>query len=441
METGIIIGILVFLIGLAISIPITWVFLSSSIIILLLSKSPLTFMAGTYFHSFDSFVLMAIAFFVFLGTLAGSSGIAQKLIDLSYMIVGKFKGGMEAVGIVTTVFLGALTGSALPTISATIPLLVGPLEKYGYERRYTTAVLCSCCFLGYLIPPSVPVLIYCLFSKQSVAAVFLSTIIPGLMLAGGYLILNRFICDKYKHPTKEESKDFIVPTRKVKIKIFLGALPALGIPLIILVGIYGGICTPNEAGALGLIYTAFVAKFVYRTLDRKNALLATKRAIISVGMIFGLIGFAMIFARVFAREGVIQLFVNSVTAISDNRFVVLMIINIILLILGMFIDDIPILVIAMPLLIPLAENVGVNLVHLGAIMVFNVGVGIITPPYALSIFLGSSLSGVSYSELLKIMLLYLLIVALPVLLLTTYIPALSCWLPSLIMGSEIVGSW
>ena len=441
METGIIIGILVFFLGLAISIPITWVFLGSSIITLLLSKSSLTFMAGTYFHPFDSFVLMAIAFFVFLGTLAGTSGIAQKLIDVSYMIVGKIKGGMVAVGIITTVFLGALTGSSLPTISATIPLLVGPLEKYGYERRYTTAVLCSCCFLGYLIPPSVPVLIYCLFSKQSVAAVFLSTIIPGFMLAGGYLILNSIICDKYKHTTKEKSKDFIVLTRKEKIKTILGALPAVGIPLIILIGIYGGICTPNEAGALGLVYTAFIAKFVYRTLDRKNALRATKRAVISVGMIFGLIGFAMIFARVFTREGVIQLFVNSITSISDNRFVVLMIINIILLILGMFVDDIPILVIAVPLLIPLAERVGVNLVHLGAIMVFNIGVGIITPPYALSIFLGSSLSGVSYSELLKIMVLYLLIVALPVLFLTTYIPALSCWLPTLIMGPEIVGSW
>lgn len=146
-------------------------------------------------------------------------------------------------------------------------------------------------------------------------------------------------------------------------------------------------------------------------LDRKKALLATKTATINVGTIFALIGFAMISARVFTREGVIQLFVNTITSISDNRFVVLMIVNIIMLILGMFVDDIPILVIAVPLLIPLAENVGVNLVHLGAIMAFNIGIGQITPPYALAIFLGSSLSGVSYTELTKVILFYLLIVS------------------------------
>jgi len=201
MEIGIFIGLLIFFLGIIIGLPLCWVFLSSSITMLTLLNSSLSFMAGTYYHALDSYILMAIAFFILAGSLMSSAGLAEKLVLFSHVIVGKIKGGMIAVGIVATLFLSALTGSSVPCISALIPLLVGPLEKYGYERRYTTAVLCSSSFLGYLIPPSVPVLIYCLIAHQSVAAVFLSTIIPGLLLAGGYMTLNYFICDKYMHPT------------------------------------------------------------------------------------------------------------------------------------------------------------------------------------------------------------------------------------------------
>lgn len=439
MELGIVIGVLVFFLGLALSIPITWTFLASSVIALALLESPLTFMAGTYYHAFDSYVLMAISFFILLGTLMSVSGIAQKLIDFSHVLVGRFKGGLVAVGIVTTVFLSALTGSSLPTISATIPLLVGPLEKYGYEKRYTTAVLCSSSYLGYLIPPSVPVLLYCLISKQSVAAVFLSTVIPGLMLAGGYLLLNYFISDNYKHAAKvEEIKKL---SQEDKRKAVLNSLPALGAPLIILIGIYGGICTPNEAGALAVVYTVLIGIFIYKELGTKNIWAASKSAIITVGMICGLVAFSTIFARVLTREGVLQMVAESVISISDNKYVILLMINVFLLLLGMFIDDIPILIIAVPLLVPLVTAFDINLVHLGAIVVFNIGVGIVSPPYALSIFLGSRLAGVQYGELLRIMLLYLFIVALPVLFLTTFIPALSCWLPTLILGARTVGVW
>jgi len=312
------------------------------------------------------------------------------------------------------------------------------LEKYGYERRYTTAVLCSSSFLGYLIPPSVPVLIYCLVSKQSVSAVFLSTIIPGLLLAGGYMILNYFIVDKYMHPTKEKIHDL---TREEKVKAVWSALPALGCPAVVLVGIYGGICTPNEAGALAVVYTLFIGLWVYRKLDMKNIWLVTHSTLLSLGMIFVLIAFGTVFARVLTREGVAQLMATSVIGLFQNKFLILLMINVLLLVLGMFIDGIPILIIVVPLILPLITGINMNLVHLGAVIVVNIGIGVITPPYAVSIFIGSRLSGVPYTKLVKPILLFLFIVAIPVLLLTTYIPALSCWLPTLILGSKIVGSW
>jgi len=438
MEIGIFIGLIVFFLGIIIGLPLCWVFLASSITILTLLDSSLSFMAGTYYHALDSYILMAIAFFILAGSLMSSAGLAEKLVLFSHVIVGKIKGGMIAVGIVATLFLSALTGSSVPCISALIPLLVGPLEKYGYERRYTTAVLCSSSFLGYLIPPSVPVLIYCLIAHQSVAAVFLSTVIPGLLLAGGYMILNYFICDRYMHTPKEKIHDL---TKEEKVKAVWGALPALGCPVIVLVGIYGGICTPNEAGALAVVYTLFIGLWVYRKLDRKNIWLSTHSALISLGMVFVLIAFGTVFARVLTREGVAQLMATSIIGLFKSKILILLMINVLLLILGMFIDGIPILIVVVPLILPLITDINMNLVHLGAIIVVNIGIGVITPPYAISIFVGSRLSGVSYDKLVKPMLLFLFIIALPVLFLTTYIPALSCWLPTLILGSKVVGAW
>ncbi len=252
------------------------------------------------------------------------------------------------------------------------------------------------------------------------------------------MVLNYFICDKYMHTPKKKIPDL---TKKEKVKAVWGALPALGCPVLVLVGIYGGICTPNEAGALAVVYTLFIGLWVYRKLDRKNIWLSTRSALISLGMVSILLAFGTIFARVLTRQGVAQLMATSVIGLFQNKFLILLTINFLLLVLGMFIDGIPILVIVVPLILPLIMDIDMNLVHLGAVIVVNIGIGVVTPPYAVSIFVGSRLSGVPYDKLVKPMLLFLFIVALPVLFLTTYIPALSCWLPTLVLGSRVVGSW
>jgi tripartite ATP-independent transporter DctM subunit len=372
-----------------------------------------------------------------------SAGIAENIVRLSSVLVGKIRGGMTAVAIVASLFFAALTGSALPCIAALVPILVEPLEKYGYEKRYTTAVICSSSFLGYLIPPSVPVLIYCLMASQSVSAVFLSTIIPGLLIAGGYIILNYFICGKYMHSFKENITDLskIDLSKKEKINIVWRALPALSVPLLVLVSIYGGICTPNEAGSLAVMVTLFIGLWVYRKLNMKNILLATRNSLITLGMIGLLIPFGTLMARIFAREGIAQIIIIAIMSFSQSKVLILLMMNLLLLILGMFIDGIPILILTVPLLVSIAANINVNLVHLGALVVINIGIGMISPPFAGSIFLGSRLSGVPYEKLLKPILLYLILVALPVLILTTFVPALSCWLPTLILGQKIVGVW
>jgi len=441
MEIGVFIGILLFLIGIAIGSPLYLVFLGSSFTMLILSQSSLSFIAGTFYHSLNNYILMAIGFFILAGSLLSAAGLSDKLVDFSYLIIGRIKGGLIATAILAATFLGALTGSAVPVVAALAPLLVNRLEKMGYEKKYTTAVLISSSFLGYLIPPSLPVLLYCLIAQQSVAAVLLSTVIPGLMLSTGYIILNYFICDKYMRPTNTAEVKVHNFTNREKIKIVWDALPALGCPIIVLGGIYGGICTPNEAGALAVVYTLLIGLFVYRKLNIKNILSSTNDAIISLGMICVLIAIGTVFARVLIREDVAQAVAVLIIGLFQSKALILIMMNLFLLMLGMFIDGFPIMVIAVPLLLPLITNIDVNLVHLGAIFVVNIGIGVVTPPYAVSIFVGSRISNVPYEDLVKPILIYLFVVALPVLILTTFIPAFSCWLPTQILGLKVVGPW
>jgi len=443
MELGMVLGLVAFFAGIFVGLPLAWVFLGCSALALFLTGNSLTFMAGAAYHAIDSYILMAIAFFIFAGNLMAEAGIADYLVRFAHSLVGKMRGGLVDVGIVATLFMSALTGSSVPCIAALIPLLVPRLERFGYQKRYTTAVLCSSSFLGYLIPPSVPVLMYCLVAGQSVAAVFLATIIPGLLLASGYMVLNHFMAPHYMIPGVEAPAIPEAPAARVKeIGVSLWyALPALGTPLIVLGGIYGGICTPNEAGALAVVYTALVGLFVYRQLTRRSVWSTFKTTIATLGMITLLLGFGTVFTRLLIREGVAQAFAGGMIQAFQNKYVVLLMLNILLLIMGMFIDGIPILLIVVPLIVPLVSEFDINLVHLGAMVVVNVGLGVVTPPYAMSIFVGSRLSGVPYEDLLKPMMFFLLFVGLPVLFLTTYLPALSCWLPTITVGPQIVGPW
>jgi len=443
MEFGVMAGLILFFVGILVGVPVSFVFLGSTIIILLLINSPMGFIAGTAYAGLDSYVLMAIGFFVFAGNLMSESGIADVFVRLATVLVGKIRGGLVDVGIVTILFMSALTGSSVPTIAATIPLLVPRLERLGYQRRYTTAVMCSSSFLGYLIPPSVPVLMYCLVAGQSVSAVFLSTVVPGLLLAGGYMALNTFMVEKYRQPAVDVAQ---LPTGVKAYTKELGAatwaaLPALGTPIIVLGGIYGGVFTANEAGSIAVIYTLFIGVVVYKTLKKPGFIQSIRATLDTVGMVTLLLGFGMVFTRLLTREGVAQSLASGMLGVFSEPWQILLMMNLLILVLGMFIDGIPILIVVVPLILPLVSELGLNMVQLGAIVVVNIGLGVVTPPYAISIFVGSRLAGVSYSDLVRPMMYFLLLVGLPVLLLTTFIPALSLWLPTLVVGSNMVGAW
>ncbi|MDD4029527.1 TRAP transporter large permease [Aminivibrio sp.] len=435
--------LIVFLVGIGIGLPIGWLFVGSTALGLFITSSPATFIANTFFHSLDSITIMAIAFFVFSGALISEAGLADRIVSFSYSLVGRLKGGLTAVGIVATLFLGALTGSSVPCIAALIPLLVPRLETFGYKRVYTTAILCSSSYLGYLIPPSVPAMIYCLLAGQSVAALFLATVVPGLLLALGYGILNYCMVNKYTFESTEKPKLPETISESIKDILHTGriAIPALGCPVIIMVGIYGGIFTPNEAGGIAAVYCLLIGWFVYRELTNEKLARALSSTIGTFGMTTLLLAGGTVLTRYLTRQGVAQDIAAFMLSLFENKILILLMLNVFLLILGMFLDGIPILILVVPLVLPLMNELNVNLVHLGAMMVVNVGIGVMTPPFAMSIFVGSRLGNVSPAALTKVMIPFLLFVSLPVLFLTTYIPALSCWLPKLLLGASVVGPW
>ncbi|MBU4311170.1 MAG: TRAP transporter large permease [Candidatus Omnitrophica bacterium] len=440
---AIVVCLVSFVVLLVIGLPLGWGFLLSTIVGLVLLDAPMGFMAGTAFNALYNYLLMAIGFFILAGMLMSQSGIADGLVRLSRSILGNIRGGMTAVGIMATLFLSALTGSSLPCISVLIPMLVPRLEKFGYHRRYTTTVLCASSFLGYLIPPSVPVLIYCVVAGESITAVFLSTVIPGILLAGGYLILNYIIAPKWIQPTAE--KDELPSTVKGRLKeVAIStwvALPAIGCPVIVLGGIYGGVFTPSEAGAIAVIYTLVVGIVIYKRLSMKVIWGASVEALTTLGMFALLVAFATVFTRLLVREGVAVALAQGAIGLFAEPWMILLMMNIFILILGMFIDGIPILLVITPLILPLVAAIDLNMVQLGAILVVNVGIGVITPPYSIALFVGSRLSDIPYTQLVKPILPFILFVAIPVLLLTTYIPAISLWLPTLVLGPMVVGPW
>lgn len=444
MQIGVFFGIAAFLGGLVLAVPIGWLFIGATGVGLTAGNMPATFIMGTLYHALNSDVLMAIGFFVFAGSLISEGGLADRIVAFSQILVGRIRGGLILVGIIATVFMSALTGSSIPCLSALAPLLVPRLEKVGYKREYTTGVLCSASFLGYLIPPSVPGLIYCLLAQQSVAAVFLSTVIPGLILASGYAVLNYFISDKYCDKELLAKSPGLAPFKErlqVFPKVTWQALPALGCPIVILVGIYGGLCTPNEAGALAAVYCMLVGFFIYKGLNRKTLRNALMVSVISVGVIGLMVAGGTLFGRFLVRTGAAQEFAGFLLGLFESKAMILLSMNVLILIMGMFIEAIPILIIGVPLVLPLMSTLDVNLVHLGSIFIVNVGLGVITPPFAMSLFVGSRLGETSYQSLVPVVLKYLFFVGIPTLMLTTYIPALSCWLPEVLLGSQVVGAW
>jgi C4-dicarboxylate transporter DctM subunit len=375
-------------------------------------------------------VLLAIPLFLYAGNLMGESGIAKSLLDFANLGVRKFKGGLGVVSVVVCALLGAITGSSLTGIATVGPIMIPQMAEEGYPRGYSTALISISSILGVLIPPSIPLIIYGWISETSIIACFAATFIPGLIATLLFSILNLLWAKKFDlaiavQQTKKEKKLLLK-------KHAIAAFPALLMPVIILYGIYGGIFSPSEAAAVAVAYAIPVGFIFYKGLNLKNLVSISLSSATTTASIMIVILSCMIFGNTMIMLQIPQQLTEIIIGLSDNKYVILLLVNLIFVMAGMFISDIVAILLTVPLLMPLLEVYQISPIHFGAVVGVSLAIGVVTPPYANALYLGIKIGETTLSDVIKPLLVFLLVGYLPVMILTTYIPELSLFLPRML---------
>ena len=420
--------------GLAIifRVPIAFSLGSGAIASFLYAGLPLLNAASSTFSALDSIPLLAIPFFILAGYIMEYSGISESLLNMIESWVGKVRGSMGVVTILACAAFGVLTGSALATISAIGSLMSPKMLKLGYKRDYIGALLASTCFLGILIPPSVPGILYALAAGQSVTKVWISTVGPAFIFMALYAIINHRRAGRFMEVNNEKfvAKTFV---KNIAVTTYR-AIPALIMPIIIFGGIYGGICTATEAGALSVGY-GFIYLFVVKFIIKDKVEASIYKILLKSAIATATIGAIMIFANVASRaitlSGVSNLVATWISTNIASKNMFLLIVNNIYLIMGTFLDINSSLLLMTPLLLPAALKYGIDPVHFGAITLINLSVGFMTPPFANGIFMASKITGADFVDVVKEIWPFIL-AGIVVIILTTYFPSLSMYFVNLI---------
>ncbi|OEF26981.1 TRAP transporter large permease [Vibrio rumoiensis] len=442
-----VIGFMVFGVPIAISLG-----LSSVLFLLIHSDTSLASVAQTLFNSFSGhYTLLAIPFFILASTFMSTGGVAQRIIRFAIAMVGWFRGGLAMASVVACMMFAALSGSSPATVVAIGSIVIAGMVKNGYSKEFAAGVICNAGTLGILIPPSIVMVVYAAATDVSVGRMFLGGVIPGL-LAGGMLMVAIYIAARIK---KLPAQPFV--GWKEAFAAAKGASWGLLLVVIILGGIYGGIFTPTEAAAVAAIYAFLIANFVYKDMgpfaDKESTLPTivkigyafvhpdTKKSLFEAGkltiMLMFIIASALILKHVLTEERIPQMITESMLSAGFGPITFLIMVNVLLLIGGQFMEPSGLLIIVAPLVFPIAIALGIDPIHFGIMMVVNMEIGMITPPVGLNLFVTSGVAKMSMLNVVKaalpwvgVMFLFLIII--------TYVPAISTWLPTLLMGPEII---
>jgi len=417
----------VFLVFLMIGLPVFFGLLAAPGILLWMNgqERDITLLYRNVYNGMDSFPLMAIPFFMLAGELMNKGGITMRLVEFAQALMGHFRGGLAHVNVLSSMLFAGLSGSAVADTSALGSMLIPAMEKQGYTRRFAAAITAASSVIGPIIPPSGIMIIYAYVMGESVAALFLAGIIPGAMVGIGLMLMVKFLADKYDFPVA--SRKYTWPERgRASLKAFFPLLT----PVIILGGILFGVFTPTEAAAVAVAYAMIIGFFILRTLTVGEMPDILIRAGITSSVVMLLVGAAMAFKTVVSLSHAPEQMASIILGLSDNPLILLFLINLLLFVVGMFLDAGPAIIILGPILGPIFIDLGVDPIHFAIIMSVNLTVGLATPPMGLVLFVASAVSGERVEAIAKAILPFLF-VEIIVIFMITYIPALSMTIPRL----------
>ncbi len=404
--------------------PIAYAVAISSVLTLMYQGLPLTTIGQQMVKGISSFSLMAVPFFITMGVLMGAGGISEKLIALANAFVGRMRGGMAMVNIVASYFFGGISGSAAADTASLGSILIPMMVEQGYDDDFSTAVTITSSCEGLLVPPSHNMVIYAMAAGGlSVGSLFLAGYIPGAILAITLMIGSYIISVKRNYPKGEK---FSI---RNLLKQFAVSFWALAAVLIVVVGVVGGAFTATESAAVAVIYSLLVSVFIYKGLDWKGVWHVLDECIHTLSIVLILISTSSIFGFLLTRLHVPELASNAMTSITDNPILLALMLNLILLILGCIMDMAPIILIATPILLPVATSIGIHPIQFGIMLILNCGIGLLTPPVGAVLFIGSAVGKVEMERVVKATLPFYILMIIT-LMLVTFVPQVSLWLPS-----------
>ena len=404
-----------------IGVPVGFALGGATIIIMqFFTKLDLSMVASYSVTGVDSLTMMAIPFFILSGVVMSVGGLARRLVDVAASLVGWMMGGLGAVVSLASMFFGAISGSSLATVSCIGGIMVPEMQKKGYNLGYSAVFTACAGTIGAVIPPSIPLVVYGVCTSTSIGDLFLGGVFPGVMIGIALIISNYIICKKkgYVGAERKSGREILKAVWEAKWALFA--------PVIILGGIYSGIFTPTEASVVSVVYSTIVALFIYKEITWKDLYNAIVGAAVTNGTTTFLLGLSTAFAALLSFEQIPSMLTTAIINFTDNKFLFLMLVNVILLVIGCFIDNIPATTILAPMLLPAMNAFGVDPVTFGVFMTMNLLIGLVTPPYGCSLFVASAVCKVKMEDMLKNIAVPLVTLII-CLLLTTYVPWFTTW--------------
>lgn len=417
--------IIFFLILVFLGVPIAISLIAPSVIYILIKGVPISVVAQKMTYSLDSFTLLAVPIFIFVGALLNTSGITNRIFRFANTLVGHLPGGLGHVNIVTNLIMAGASGSALADVGGVGKMLIHAMHNHGYKKDFAAGLTCAAATVGPIFPPSIPLIMIGVITQTSAISLLLSGIMPAIMTVIFLMLFTAFLAIRYKLPRSERA-----PIKEIMLS-FLSALPAILTPVVLIAGMLSGLFSPTEAAAFTVVYILLISIICYREFNLRYLLGAAVEAVMTTTVIMFTVAGAALFSYILTIERVTQFITAFLTSISTDPLVLLLIVNIIVLIAGCFLETIAAIFLLSPILFPPLLSVGVDPVHLGLVIVYNLMIGLLTPPVGMSLYIAADIAKVPVHAVVKQILPYYIPLFLT-LFLITYFPQISLFIPNLL---------